>query len=714
MAERSARYRLRLFTWIFLGFFAGSIVFAALIGLVALRSADTASLDVARQEMLTAVDLAAIGTKEPLSQRAFAADTASYRRGLVLYEPGPLIFTLVNASGHIDATTPARLDGQEISAAALRLFRSAARGSAVLYLPLRRGRYLLAWVRTRDGYLSALAPVAPLEAAMIRNLLGDLLYAVPIGLLVVLGTALGVGLLLNHSTRRLRQVRDEASAEAVLRGTHVSEVAEIARRWGDVLHRERRDAQSLAQAFAWRDRLMSWLAAVSAQENQDLPSLARRIVDQLPFSIAQLAVADRQSQVCRPLAMSGYGTLTAHDLTMSLDPPVGLAANAYHLRRTVRWPQDRDLANPGVPDRLQVRMAVAVPLIAAGEVRGVLSAAVREGQDLPPEAVQSLEQIAPLLGALIARQDALDRLRRQERLFAWVQEMNPLLLVGDAGVDWWPPVQKALAEIVGARAAIILLRSGNGWQVAGSFGPGLPLLFAGAPIREWQAKIDLEPQRFLGWHEEGALTIGGIGHGGRPDSVLLVLQTPDPERQVLLHTLFDYLALASETVVRREAAEALARTDPLTGVLNRRALEEHFEHDLEAHLASGGPPFLFVLLDLDNFKQFNDRDGHAAGDLALRQFGRHLQSRVRQGDALGRIGGDEFVLLLKNAEDLASDRLQSLVAASIAPGRLDASFGFALVPREAGSFAEAYRLADRRMYALKRERHRAAKAEEGA
>jgi hypothetical protein len=239
MGERPARYRLRLFTWIFIGFFVGSLASMLLIGLVALRGADTSSLDVARREMRRAVELAARTVNAPGSQAAFMAQTQAYRRGLVLYEPGPLTFTLADFSGRIEYTTPSELDGKEISRASLDVFRSAPRGSTILYLPLRRSRYLIAWQRTKDGYLSALAPEQPLLNAMFQNLLHDVAYSMLAVLAVALGTALIVGLLLSRGTRRLLGVRDAESADALVRRSHIREVAEIAGRWGDVLRRER-------------------------------------------------------------------------------------------------------------------------------------------------------------------------------------------------------------------------------------------------------------------------------------------------------------------------------------------------------------------------------------------------------------------------------------------------------------------------------------------
>jgi diguanylate cyclase (GGDEF)-like protein len=117
---------------------------------------------------------------------------------------------------------------------------------------------------------------------------------------------------------------------------------------------------------------------------------------------------------------------------------------------------------------------------------------------------------------------------------------------------------------------------------------------------------------------------------------------------------------------RAERAEALAERDALTKVLNRRGLINFISRTMAYHRRS---PVLAALiyLDLDAFKPINDELGHAAGDEALKVVASFLQNNVREFDAVGRIGGDEFAVVLLNvdkseARSKAASLMESLAA----------------------------------------------------
>ena len=116
-----------------------------------------------------------------------------------------------------------------------------------------------------------------------------------------------------------------------------------------------------------------------------------------------------------------------------------------------------------------------------------------------------------------------------------------------------------------------------------------------------------------------------------------------------------------------ERLRTAAGIDPLTGVANRRAWEEDARRHL-ARAARTGEPLIIALLDLDGFKQVNDRHGHAAGDALLRELTAGWRTRLRRADSLGRYGGDEFVLCLPATDEAGAAELLAQLADTHAAG----------------------------------------------
>ena len=158
--------------------------------------------------------------------------------------------------------------------------------------------------------------------------------------------------------------------------------------------------------------------------------------------------------------------------------------------------------------------------------------------------------------------------------------------------------------------------------------------------------------------------------------------------------------------------EQLAYTDPLTGLANRRRLEERVEAALlDAQLAGGA--LALVYLDLDGFKAINDRHGHTAGDEVLVRTAQRLRTRLRRSDVLARLGGDEFLVAVPGldpataADDTA--RLAATLAAVVAQPltvaghdlHVRASLGCSAYPADGATFGELLHVADQRMYAAK-------------
>ena len=176
--------------------------------------------------------------------------------------------------------------------------------------------------------------------------------------------------------------------------------------------------------------------------------------------------------------------------------------------------------------------------------------------------------------------------------------------------------------------------------------------------------------------------------------------------QVLVVTLI-VLAGGGLWVSRRRHAEQerISLVDPLTGVGNRRQLQRLAARSLRD--PAGGQRHTLLLVDLDDFKQLNDRHGHAHGDAALRRLAAALQEAVRPGDHVVRLGGDEFAVLLQDVPGAPDDGV--LLGEVLRRVRrqlpdLGLSGGGATWPRDAVDLAGLTAAADRAMYADKRRR----------
>jgi diguanylate cyclase (GGDEF)-like protein len=162
---------------------------------------------------------------------------------------------------------------------------------------------------------------------------------------------------------------------------------------------------------------------------------------------------------------------------------------------------------------------------------------------------------------------------------------------------------------------------------------------------------------------------------------------------------------ALESSGRFQEMRFLAEHDALTKLLNRRAFSARMEVEI-GRATRYRRQFAVVLCDLDGFKSVNDRHGHLTGDDVLSQAAAALQSSVRAADAVFRIGGDEFAVILPETtvEQMAPvlRRLDRAVAEACLEMGVDASFGVAMFPADGEDADSLFRAADAAMYTHKR------------
>jgi two-component system chemotaxis response regulator CheY len=169
--------------------------------------------------------------------------------------------------------------------------------------------------------------------------------------------------------------------------------------------------------------------------------------------------------------------------------------------------------------------------------------------------------------------------------------------------------------------------------------------------------------------------------------------------------------LNRELAAKSRRLEEAARTDALTGLPNRRAIEEWAARQLRG-AARHGFPLWVVLGDIDSFKAINDNFGHDAGDIVLKTFAEVLKKNTRAADICGRLGGDEFLMVITHVEreyvEMTVNRYREQFAALSFPlqgqsVRVTASFGATGVQsKEAPEFGVLVRQADQMLYHAKR------------
>ncbi|MEW6098297.1 MAG: GGDEF domain-containing protein [Pseudomonadota bacterium] len=253
------------------------------------------------------------------------------------------------------------------------------------------------------------------------------------------------------------------------------------------------------------------------------------------------------------------------------------------------------------------------------------------------------------------------------------------------------------------------------WRVGWSnFGLALQMALVCLALA-WPAAERMRPWRWLVFVALAALACVTVGRGvlGAFFTELYpYYRAPHPLNvaAALVNQICLVLSMLGFMVAWHEEADRalrrLADTDGLTGLLNRRAFTVRSEA-LLAQARRHADPGVFILLDIDHFKQVNDRHGHALGDEVLRTFAKVLKSSLRRGDLAVRWGGEEFGILLARAEVDAARRLDQRLRTAVKqavrlPGgeSLDYSAGIAGF-REAATLDDLVRRADQALYRAK-------------
>jgi diguanylate cyclase (GGDEF)-like protein len=215
-----------------------------------------------------------------------------------------------------------------------------------------------------------------------------------------------------------------------------------------------------------------------------------------------------------------------------------------------------------------------------------------------------------------------------------------------------------------------------------------PIVFVGASYPMWSVKL-----------------IGALGVSGYAGLAAIDGQSLG-RASLMLGALGGAAAISAWTAhnheLRRQKLDMASVTDPLTGALNRRGLDAAAASEL-GRVERHGVPVALLIIDLDQFKPYNDTHGHLAGDQLLAWFADTVRSTLRPSDTLARIGGDEFAVLVAHSDADAAEPLAERIREACGD-RVRHCTGIASAPADGGDFDSLYRAADLRLYEAKRGR----------
>lgn len=223
--------------------------------------------------------------------------------------------------------------------------------------------------------------------------------------------------------------------------------------------------------------------------------------------------------------------------------------------------------------------------------------------------------------------------------------------------------------------------------------------------QEDQLKLGACLERLLAGEACPPVRVRLLTEGNETIWISIHFDTPQPEPGGEIATVTGHISLLDEDVPQEEP-DYIPQCDPLTGLLNRRAVEETIRAQLVAQCESS---YALYLIDVNNFKQINYQHGHPFGNQVLRELAQRLQNHLGPGAILGRIGGDEFIAFLPLAPDESPKTLGEALLQKICGGyayegilaKIAACVGVSCAPQDGNQFHELHRRAQAALYRAK-------------
>jgi len=371
-----------------------------------------------------------------------------------------------------------------------------------------------------------------------------------------------------------------------------------------------------------------------------------------------------------------------------------------------------------------------VPLISRDRLIGILALDKKQPGRYSLEDFSLLEDVTNRVAVSMEKEYLQERLREREEELSVINRLSTIITSSlDIQVIYDSFIEELKKVVDVSWAAIVLIEENNLYFLALSSEIGSAWKVGErVPIKgtatEWVVthrkvvvESDLSQESRFGtakYHlKQGVRSIVYlplIAKGKAIGSLIVASRHPNAYSQrhiMLLEQLASQIAMPVENSQRYAEAEEKAHIDELTGLLNRRSLDELITSEIGRHSRYGGV-FSIIILDLDSFKAFNDNYGHLAGDKLLREIGSIMKRSIRSADQAFRYGGDEFAILLPQTTIEAAyevaERVRQRVTSEAKTGSVPvtASLGLASWPIDGIGSNEVIAVADAALYHAKR------------
>jgi diguanylate cyclase (GGDEF)-like protein len=385
-------------------------------------------------------------------------------------------------------------------------------------------------------------------------------------------------------------------------------------------------------------------------------------------------------------------------------------------------------------EREEIKLAgveIFVPLMNRGELVAVLAVSERRDDKLyGVEDIDLLESIAAQVAASMEKEYFHEQLQEQDKEITLINRLTTIITSSVSIQEIFEGFVQELKEVVDIDWASIALIDGNelclsalSTTIGSAWQTGERITLEGTAT-EWVCRerkswyeADLAQYRrfWTGEHylQQGIHSVVYLPLTIKEDSIgSLIVASRHPNAFTTKKIrLLEQVALQIATPIENSQlyarAEQRARIDELTGLFNRRHFEERLKEEIARH-SRYSDIFSISLLDLDNFKTYNDIYGHPSGDILLNQTGKIIRSSVRSADQAFRYGGDEFVVILPHTtmDDawVVAERVRQAIAKEMEKREIDitCSIGLASYPSDGVISGELITVADTALYFAKR------------